>query len=42
MLDRERIELQWHGREDALRNAQEVRDTLAQYPNGLIPPQNGG
>lgn len=37
MLEKERIELRFLTRADAVTNAEKVRDVLARYPNGLQP-----
>jgi hypothetical protein len=32
-----RIDVRWHGRDDAERNAAQVKGLLTRYPDGRIP-----
>lgn len=40
MLVGDNISVRWHGREKAEENAQQVRDLLTRYPDGLSPPDD--
>jgi hypothetical protein len=38
MLLRDRIEVRFLNRDHASENAEAIRETLARYPDGLVPP----